>query len=121
MFVDAVGHKEFRVLGPAVTALGKPNLVVSKWLAMSRGCVLFVRGAVADVTVEHNESGTLFGFAEDVEGALNAFDVVGVTDAQDVPTVTQKPSCDVLSEGDARVTLDGDVVVVVDPAKIIET
>src|SRR5262249_42323668 len=61
------------------------------------------------------------GFAEDVQGILNAFDIVGVTDAQDVPTVTQKPGCNVLSESDARIALDGDVVVVVDPAKIIET
>src|SRR5262245_30903998 len=109
MFVDAVGHKELRVLGPAVTALGKPNLVVSEWLAMSRGRVLLVRGAVADVTIEHNESGPFLGFAEDVEGILNAFDVVGVTDAQDVSTVNQKPSCNIISDSDACIAVDDDV------------
>src|SRR5262245_39710691 len=120
MCVDALRPNEFPVVHPGVTALGKPSLIVAEWLAMSRGRVLLVRGAVADVTVQHNESGTLFGFPEDVDGVLDALDVVGVADAQDVPTVIQKPACNVLSESDARIALDGDVVVVVDPAEIIE-
>src|SRR4029450_1731053 len=95
MFVDAVGHKKLRVLWPAVAALGEADLLVSEWLAVSRGCVLLMRGAVADVTVENNEGGAFLGLSEDVEGVLDALNIVGVADAQDVPPVGQKPRLDV--------------------------
>src|SRR5262249_61144870 len=36
------------------------------------------------------------------------------------PPVTQEPGGDVFREGDARVAIDRDVVVVVDPAEVIE-
>jgi hypothetical protein len=49
MFVDAVRNKKLRILGPAVTALSEPDLVVSQWFAMGRGRVLLVRRAVADM------------------------------------------------------------------------
>src|SRR4030095_6296324 len=39
---------------------------------------------------------------------------------QDVPAVRQKARRDVLRKGDPCFTLDGDVVVVVDPAKVVE-
>src|SRR4030095_8923279 len=109
------------LVGPAVAARGEPDLIVSEWLAVSRGRVLLVWGAVADVTVENNEGGAFLGLAEDVEGVLDALNIVGVGDAQDVPPVGQKPRLDVLCKGDARFALDGDVVVVVDPAKVVET
>ena len=57
---------------------------------------------------------------EDLQSVLDAIDVVGVADAQDVPAVTQEPGGDVLREGDARVAFDGDVVVVVDPAEVVQ-
>ena len=57
---------------------------------------------------------------EDLERVLDAIDVVGVADPQDVPAVTEEPGRDVLREGDARVPFDGDVVVVVDPAEVVE-
>ena len=120
MFVDAVRHEKLRVLGPTVAALGEADLFVSEWLAMGRGCVLLVRRAVADVTVQNDEGGAVLGLAENVEGVLDALDVVGVADAQDVPSVSQESGLNVLGKGDARASLDGDVVVVVDPAKIIE-
>ena len=44
-----------------------------------------------------------------------------VTDPQDIPTVTQEPCRDIFGEGNARVSLDGDVVVVVNPAEVIQT
>ena len=55
-----------------------------------------------------------------VEGVLDAIDVVGVADPQHVPAVRQEPRRDVLGERDARVAFDRDVVVVVDPAEIVE-
>jgi hypothetical protein len=83
--------------------------------------VLSIRGAVAYVAIENDERGAIFGLVKDVEGVLDALDVIGVADAQHIPAVSQKSRLDVLCKGDARLTLDGDVIVVVDPAKVIET
>jgi hypothetical protein len=51
---------------------------------------------------------------------LDALDVVGIADPQDVPVVGQKTGGDVLRERDLGIALDGDMVVVPDPAKVIE-
>src|SRR5262249_2340311 len=50
---------------------------------------------------------------------LDALKVVGVADAQDVPVITEKAGGDVFRERDLRIALDGDVVVVPDPAKVV--
>src|SRR5206468_11994974 len=79
-----------------------------------------VWGTVADVTVQDEEGGSALGLPEDLQGALNAIDVVGVSHPQDVPSVTQEAGRNVFRERDARVPLDGDVIVVVDPAEVIQ-
>ena len=45
-------------------------------------------------------------------------EVVGVADANDVPAVAEEARGHVLAEGERGVALDGDVVVVVDPAQV---
>jgi hypothetical protein len=72
------------------------------------------------VAVQNDECGPIFRFAKDVERLLDALEVVGVADAQDVPAVSQKSRLDVLGKGDARFTFDSDAIVVVDPTQIIE-
>src|SRR5437016_11889481 len=120
MLPDAVGDEELRVLGPAVAPLAETDLVVSQRLAVRRSGVLLVRRAIADVAVHDDESGSARRLPEDLQGMLDAVDVVCVADAQDVPPVPEEPGRDVLREGDARVPLDGDVVVVVEPAEVVE-
>jgi hypothetical protein len=51
---------------------------------------------------------------------LDPINIIRVADPQNVPAVTQKPGRDVLLEGDSRIPFDGDVVVVVDPAEIVQ-
>src|SRR2546430_14570494 len=58
VLADAVGDQELRLLRPPVAALGQANLVVAERLAVGRGGVLLVRGAVADVAIEDDERGT---------------------------------------------------------------
>ena len=70
--------------------------------------------------VEDEECGTALRLPEDGEGLLDAIAVVGVADAQDVPAVPHEPGGDVLREGEVRLPFDGDVVVVVDPAEVVE-
>ena len=57
---------------------------------------------------------------KDLQGVLDPVDVVGIADPQDIPAVTQEPGGDVLGEGDARAAFDRDVVVVVDPAEVVQ-
>ena len=57
---------------------------------------------------------------ERLERALEHLQVVGVADARDVPAVADEARGHVLAERQRRVALDGDVVVVVDPAEVGE-
>src|SRR5207237_3112277 len=87
MLVDAVGHKELRVLGPAVAALGEPDLLISEWLAVCRGRVLLVRRAVADVTIQNNEGVSFLGLSVYLKVVLVSLYVVGVPDTQHGPAI----------------------------------
>src|SRR5262249_21241097 len=73
-----------------------------------------------DVAVEDEEGGPTLRVLEGFQGVLDAIDVVGVAYAEDVPAVAEEAGRDVLGEGDPGVAFDGDVVVVVDPAEVIE-
>src|SRR5262249_54701434 len=116
VLIDAVGYKKRGVCGPAVELFSEANLLLTQRLAVGRCSILFVRGAVADVAVQHDERGAVFGLAKNIKGMLDALNIVGVADAQDIPAVRQKSRRDILSKGDARFPLDRDVIVVVDPA-----
>src|SRR5262249_1489181 len=121
VLVNAVGHQKLRVFGPAVGAFGAPALLLAERFAVRRRRVLLARRTVPDVAVEDDERGAPLGWPKDREGALDAVDVVGIANADHIPPVAQEARGDVLGEGNAGVTLDGDVVVVVDPAEVIET
>jgi len=55
------------------------------------------------------------------ERMLDAVDIVRVADSQHIPPISEKASSDILSESDARVAFDRDVVVVPNPAEIVES
>src|SRR5262245_10588448 len=88
---------------------------------MRFGGVLLVRRSVADVGVQNNQRGTSLRLLEGIESLFDAIQVVGVADPQHIPTIGQEARHDVFSERDARAPLDRDVVVVVDPAEVVET
>ena len=52
---------------------------------------------------------------------FDAIEVVRIADPQNVPTVRQESCLDVLSERHARAAFNRDVVVIVNPAEIVET
>ncbi len=120
VLADTVGNEELGVLGPPVAALGEADLLLAERLAVGGGGVLLVRRAIADEAVQHDEGGTARRLPEDVEGVLDPIDVVGVGHPQDVPAVREEAGGDILREGDARAALDGDAIVVVDPAQVVE-
>jgi hypothetical protein len=117
---DLVGHEELRVLGPAVGTLGQPHLLLAERAAVRAVAVLLVGGAVADVAAHADEGWTVGGGAELAKGSVERAEVVGVLDADDVPAVGLEPLANVLAERELRRALDGDLVVVVDPAEVRE-
>jgi hypothetical protein len=72
------------------------------------------------MTIQDNQCGAAFGLAKDLEGMLDAVHVIGISDAQDVPTVCKETGRYILGEGDVSVTFDGDVVVIENPAEVVE-
>ena len=120
VLADGVRHQELCLLRPAVALLGETNLRFAERLAVSRGRVVLVRRAVADVAVEDDQGRASLRLAEDAQRAMDALEVVGVAYAQDVPAIGEEPRGDILGESQARLALDRDVVVVVDPTQIVE-
>ena len=77
-----------------------------------------VRGSVADDAVHHDQRRTLGLGPKRVEGHTQRGQVVGVGDVLHRPAVAGEPGRHVLGERQAGGALDGDLVVVVDPAQI---
>jgi hypothetical protein len=72
------------------------------------------------VAVEHNKRRPALGPAEYREGVIDALNVVGVADPQDIPTVGEESGGDIFGKRDAGIAFDGDVVVVPNPTEVIE-
>ena len=118
VLVHAVGDEELGVRRPAVALLGQADLVFAQRLAVRGAGVLLVRRAPADVAVDDDQRRPIVGGLEDVERAAEQIEIVGVADARDVPAVADEARRDVIAVGEGGVALDGDVVVVVDPAQV---
>src|SRR5262249_57943356 len=87
---------------------------------MSRCGVLLMRRTVADVAVQNDKCRATLCLLEDRQRLLDPLTIVRVADPQDVPSISEEASRDVLSERQTRAPLDRDVVVVIDPAQIVE-
>src|SRR5271170_4883496 len=72
------------------------------------------------MAVENYESRAAFGASENFKRVLNEVNIVCVTHPQDIPAIAEKPGGDVFGEGDVCIPFDGDVVVVVDPAEVVQ-
>ncbi len=81
MGAHGVGNEELGVLGPAVVAFGEANLLLAQGLAVSRGGILLMRRAVADVAVQNDEGRAILGLVKDVQGVLDPVDIIGVAHA----------------------------------------
>src|SRR4249920_2374414 len=79
-----------------------------------------MRRPITNVAVQNNERWPITRLVKDVYGVLDALDIVGVAYTQNIPSISQKSRLDVLCKSDARIALDDDVVVVVDPAEVVE-
>ena len=120
VLADPVGDEELGVLGPAVGALGLAHLLLAERLAVGGGGVDLVRRAVADVAVDDDQRRSPLLALELLEGGGDQVGVVGVADPGDVPAVAHEAGGDVVVVGEVGFAVDRDVVVVVDPAEVVE-
>ncbi len=82
--------------------------------------ILLVRGTVGDMAVHNNEGGPVGGILEGLERPLKEVEIIRITYPCDVPAVAHEAGGHVFAEGPVGVALDGDLVVVVDPAEVRE-
>src|SRR5215469_3823457 len=87
---------------------------------MGRSSVDLVGRPIAYVAVYDNQGRPALRLPENRERVLDEGEIVGVADPQNIPSVAEEASGHILGEGDTRVALDADVIVVVDPAQVIE-
>ena len=87
---------------------------------MGRGGVDLVRRAIADVAVQNDQRRPALRSSGRSRAHPRSLQIVGIANAQHIPPIGKKTRRDVLGEGDLGVAFDGDVVVVVDPAQIVE-
>src|SRR5262249_14957723 len=116
----AVRHKELGILGPAVVALGQADLVFAQRFSVGFLGVLLVGRTIRDVAVDNDEGRAIRGGYRELNGAPEQFKIVCVTDAGDVPPIAHEARGYVLGERQRGIAFNGDVIVVVDPAEIIE-
>src|SRR5262249_10844370 len=118
--VDAVRNVELGILRPAVTALGQTVFFLTQRFTVSSAAVLLVRRAVSDMAVHDDQRWTVMCVEKGAKGLPEHAEVVGIPDAGDIPAVADEARGYVIGESQRRTALDGDVVVVVDPAEIGE-
>src|ERR1700746_639516 len=120
VLVYPAGNQELGVGRPAVRLLHQLNLLFAKRLAMRRARVLTMRRTVADMTINDYDRWSARRARGIPERVLNATQIVGIPDASHVPSIRQKSPLHVFGERYIGFAFDGDVIVVIDPAQIIE-
>ena len=73
MLAHAVRHQEFGVLGPAIAALGETYLLLAERLAVGGAGVVFMGGAVADMTLDDDQGRHIVGSLEDIDRLRQPF------------------------------------------------
>src|SRR6202035_716999 len=120
VLTDSIRDEKLSILRPSIAALSQSDLIVAERLSMGFRRILFMRRTVADVAVQDEEGRAARRLAKHLQGLLDSINVVRVADPQNVPTVTQEAGRDVFREGDSRIPFDRDVVVVINPAEIVQ-
>src|ERR1017187_1041919 len=118
ILADAIGNKELGVFWPAIETLREFDFVFTERFAVRLLGVLPVRCPVSNVAVDNNELWTIANAERMTIGICQHIQIVRVVDVRDVPTIGFETSAHVLVEGQVRLALNGDLVVVVNPAQI---
>ncbi len=81
---------------------------------------LLIRRAIANVAIEHHESWSTSRLLENFQRAFDPLEVIGITNRLHIPAISEESGCNILSEAKIGTTLYGYVVVVIDPAEIVQ-
>ena len=100
--------------------LGGRDLVVAQRRAVRGAGVLLVRRGPADDRAQHDDRRAAGLGLGGGERGVDGGEVLAVVDVLHVPAVGLVALADVLGEGDVRVVLDGDLVVVVDEDEVAQ-
>ena len=120
VFENAVRHQEIRVFGPTIGAFSEFDFFNTERLAMRRGRIVAVWRAISDMAVEYHQRRSAFRIAKRCQGLFNPRNLVGVSDMNYIPAIAGETNGYIFGERQPRASLDSDVVIVVDPAEIIE-
>src|SRR5712672_1144396 len=120
MLVYPAGNQELGVGRPTVSLLHQLDLVFAERLAVRGTGILPMRRTIADMTIDDYDRGSARRPCGIPQRALDAIQIVGIPDTNDVPSIRQESPGDVFGERDIGLAFDGDVIVVVDPAEVIE-
>ncbi len=121
VIVHPVGHVERLVGRPAQLPLRPLHLVGAEGRAVGRGGVLLVRAAVANVGRDHDEGRSVRLGLCCLEGRVDALQVRPVVHVLHVPVVGLEACAHILREGEVRVAVDANFVVVVKVDQLPET
>ena len=116
VLIHAIWDIECLVWRHAIERLCGGNFSIAKWCPMSSMGVLLVGRTPRDVRVDNDQCGTFRFLASNLKGVLKSLQIVGIRHAGYIPTVCDKTCCNVLAEGPSGVALNGDVVIVPNPA-----
>ena len=120
MLPNFVGDEELCILRPAIDLLCQLHFLGAERGPMSAVRVGFVRRAVANDALEHNDRRLVGHLLGRVDCPLNRAEVVSVVHAQRVPAIALEPCSHIFAEGQLRVALDRDRVVIVNPQQVIQ-
>src|SRR5215469_4956814 len=82
--------------------------------------VLFMRRAIADMAIQNDQSRPVLRIPENLQRVLDAVEIICIADSQHIPAIRKKSSSDILCKGDTSISFNRDVVVVINPAEVIE-
>ena len=111
-------HPERLVDRPAVGRLGPLDLVGAQRRSVRLMRAGLLRGPVADHALHDHECGLLLLGLEGLERLGERGGVIGVGNPLDPPAEALKLLSDILGEGEVRLPLDRDLIVVVEPAEV---
>src|SRR5687768_16184053 len=115
MFPDAIRHMKLQVGVAVVEFLCQPYLFGTQRLSVRFSRVLFMWGAVADMTTHDNQRGPVMRIEERFVSLCQLPQIVCITDVRNIPSVTREPCSYIFRKSEAGRPLDGDAIVVINP------
>src|SRR5438876_1092432 len=76
--------------------------------------------AIADMAIDDDERRSICGGLERLKSSCQHLQIIRVANARNVPTIGDEACCHIICKGQGSISFDGDMVVVIDPAKVRE-